>query len=143
LVVWGAPLQPDIEQVVQAIHSARLEYGAPVLYIARVPKEAPAPDRNTRKLIDRALPEFLANCSSYHVVMEGEGFFAALKRSVLTSTLLPSWRRRMFYVHAHCSDVGPAVTAPEQTACRQLFELAQQQGLLHGPLAETVIQAHP
>jgi hypothetical protein len=133
-VVWGAPQPIDIARVVQALHSAREEQGSPVLFLARVPAEAPAPDRNTRKHIDRALPAFLADCSSYHVVMEGEGFFAAIKRSVLTSSLQPIWRRRMFYVHAHCADVQAALTPAEQTACQQLFELAQKEGLLAGPL---------
>lgn len=72
--------------------------------------------------------------SSYHVVVEGTGFFAAFKRATLTTLLQPFWRRRLFHVHATCDEVLTRVDPTLLPIATTLLESAAARGLLDNNL---------
>jgi hypothetical protein len=103
--VWGVPEVSDVERLESAFRAAVDEAGTSVVYVTRVPADAPAPEGECRKRLNSALAEWMKLCSSYHVVLEGQGFVAAFKRGVLTNLLQPFWRPKVVFVHARCDDV--------------------------------------
>jgi hypothetical protein len=79
------------------------------------------------------MPSIVSICSSYHVVLEGDGFGAAVKRGILTGMFQLSWRRKTFFVHAHVTEVARNVGPEQQRALAALLRLATTRGLLSGP----------
>jgi hypothetical protein len=79
------------------------------------------------------MPGINSVCSSYHVVLEGDGFGAAIKRGILTGLFQLSWRRKTFFVHSSVSDVARNVGPDEQRAVSAILELAATSELLSGP----------
>jgi hypothetical protein len=128
--VWGAPTVEDVDRVLAAVAQAAATYGGPIVYVTRVPPQAPAPEGPVRRHIDAVLPEMTRHCSSYHVVLEGAGFIASVKRSVLTNLLQPIWKRRKFYVHADVKEVRGHIEDGEQANVTALFAKAQRLNLL-------------
>lgn len=132
--VWGKPEVADMDQLLSAVESAARETGGPVVYVTRVPAGSPAPEGAAKQRLDQLFPRLLAHCSSYHVVIEGEGFVAAFKRGVLTNLLQPFWRKRMFFVHARCSDIKNKLLPHEKQAVETVLYLAEDNGLVAGSL---------
>jgi hypothetical protein len=128
--VWGQPTQADVVRVHEELKRAAHEAGHPIVYITRVPADAPAPDEELRNFLSAHLPTMTQSCSSYHVIMEGDGFVAALKRAVLTSLLQPIWKKKMFYVHARAEDVLPSLSGPGRTAAERVLHRADVLGHL-------------
>jgi hypothetical protein len=133
--LWGRPRVEDIDRVKDAIEAAAAACGQPVVYITRVPVDAPAPDAFVRARLDELMPRLMKACSSYHVVLEGEGFGAAMKRGILTGLFQLSWRRKTFFVHAEAGEVEQSVGADRRPAVRKLLDAARTRGLLIGSLA--------
>jgi hypothetical protein len=131
--LWGRPTPEDIDRVWDALQVAADACGHPVVYITRLPVDSPPPDAATRARLDQLMPRISAVCSSYHVVLEGEGFGAAVKRGILTGLFQLSWRRKTFFVHAIVKDVARNVGLDQQRAVTAILELAASRGLLSGP----------
>lgn len=73
----------------------------------------------------------VAHCfSSYHVVLEGVGFAAALKRVVLNSLVQLVWRHKTFFVHASLDQISANVAPHLQEDLRDLLARAAEHGLL-------------
>jgi hypothetical protein len=128
--VWGKPENADVVRVLEELKAASQEAGKPVLYVTRVPVDAPAPEPDVRKHLNGLMPTIVKYCSSYHVVLEGEGFMAAVKRGVLTSLLQPFWRKRVFYVHATPNGVLGSLPADERDRATHLLKVASEKGHL-------------
>lgn len=128
--IWGTPEPGDVTRVIDELEKAVEAFGEPVVYITRVPENAPAPDAAVRKELDRVMTRITQLCSSYHVGMEGSGFIAAMKRGVLTSLLQPIWRRRMFYVHPTCGDALEVLEGAQRAHASELLAAARRMGLL-------------
>ena len=131
--LWGKPEIVDMDRVRGAVEAAAAACGHPVVYITRVPADAPAPDAQVRACLDRMLPSMLKACTTYHVVLEGDGFGAAMKRGILTGMFQLSWRRKTFFVHAKAAEVVTSVSLDERPAVSKLLESARSRGLLGGP----------
>lgn len=131
--VWGSPEAADMDRVLTAVTEASEQAGGPIVYVTRVPSGAPPPDGAAKQRLKAVLPGVLSACSSYHVVLEGEGFAAAFKRGVLTSLLQPFWRKRMFFVHATCADIRSKLLPEEAPAVESVLATARVRGLLSGP----------
>jgi hypothetical protein len=129
-VLWGKPEYADLDEVRVAVEAAAAACGHPVVYVTRVPVTAPPPDARVRARLDEILPSMVKSCSTYHVVLEGEGFAAAMKRGILTGLFQLSWRRKTFFVHALASEVVPLVVGEHRAAAQRLLAVAQRQGLL-------------
>jgi len=71
-------------------------------------------------------------CSSYHVILEGTGFTAALKRGVLVSFFQIGRRRNLFFVHSQADEVLANIPSERQLSVRALLVRADGRGLLHG-----------
>jgi hypothetical protein len=130
--LWGEPEVADLDKVLAALESAVAVCGHPVVYVTRVPVDAPAPNAQFRAKLDQMMPSLLKDCSTYHVVLEGEGFAAAMKRGVLTGMFQLSWRRKTFFVHAKASEVAGSVGLDQRPAVARLLDAARTRGLL-GP----------
>lgn len=128
--VWGKPETADVGRVLEELKQASAEAGKPVLYVTRVPVDAPAPEPEVRKHLNGLMPTIVKYCSSYHVVLEGQGFVAAMKRGVLTSLLQPLWKRRVFHVHATPSGIYGSLTFNEREIATRLLEAANARGCL-------------
>jgi hypothetical protein len=128
--LWGKPELADLDRVLLAVDAAAAACGHPIVYVTRVPVTAPAPDAQFRARLDGIMPELLKACSTYHVVLEGDGFGAAVKRGILTGMFQLSWRRKTFYVHAKAAEVAPSVPVEQRAAVGRLLEAARARDLL-------------
>ena len=131
--LWGRPTVNDMDRVWAAIQAAADECGHPIVYITRVPRNAPPPDAAVRARLDKLMPGIVSVCSSYHVVLEGDGFGAAVKRGILTGMFQLSWRRKTFFVHASVNEVARNVGPEQQRVVSAILALAAARGLLSGP----------
>lgn len=132
--LWGRPTITDIDRVKAELDTAAASCGHPVVYVARIPVDAPPPDARARARIDELMPSVLQVCSTYHVVLEGEGFGAAIKRGILTGIFQLSWRRKTFFVHATAGDVLRSVAPDCKSAVSALLTAAKARGLLTSSL---------
>jgi hypothetical protein len=128
--LWGKPQAEDMDVVKNAMLAASAASGKPVVYVTRVPVDAPPPDAAARARLDEVMPSLVKVCSTYHVVLEGEGFGAAMKRGVLTGIFQLSWRRGTFFVHATADEVERSVAPELRHTVQRLLEAARRQGLL-------------
>ncbi len=107
--------------------------GRPIVYVTRVPTDAPAPDELVRKYLSANIASMVQCCSSYHVIMEGSGFMAAIKRGALTSILQPIWKKKVFHVHATANEVLRALAGDDRAAADEVLILADRRGYLDCP----------
>jgi hypothetical protein len=131
-VLWGRPTKVDVARAVERLRSAVDRCGGPVVFITRVPDGAPPPDPAVQRYLNELMPTIVACCSSYHVVLEGAGFMAALKRGVLVGMFQIGQRRGMFHVHATCDEVVRLVGADKEATIRSVLSRARSEGLLDG-----------
>jgi len=128
--VWGTPRKEDMDLIEKELREAAAVSGGPVVYITRVPLNSPAPDSEVRRHLDTLMPKIVESCSTYHVVLEGKGFVAAVKRAVLNSLFQIRWKRGVFFVHAFPSEVVHVVPAAKAAAVTAVIERAKAVGLL-------------
>jgi len=142
--LWGKPTKDDVDHVRDELKRAAARAGHPVVYVTRVPTDAPAPDDEVRKHLSANIGTMILSCSSYHVIMEGTGFLAAIKRGALTSLLQPIWKKKKFYVHAHPGEVTGSLSDDERVAAEESLALADRRGYLscQAPTIERVRASH-
>lgn len=128
--LWGRPTIEDFEKVLSGIRQAVERRGKPVTYVSRVPYGAPPPDAEVRRYIAQIMPEVLANCSTFHVVLEGDGFVAALKRGVMLSIFQICRQRGTLFVHSTCDEVLKCIDEGHLPGLRVLFRRARDKGML-------------
>lgn len=133
--LWGKPEPRDMDHVTTTLEAAAELCGHPVVYVTRVPVDAPPPDAPARARLNELMPRLVSACSTYHVVLEGEGFGAAVKRGILTGVFQLSWRRKTFFVHASVSEVTRTVASECRKAVHDLLTTAERRGLLLAPRA--------
>jgi len=131
--LWGSPSKHDVDQVHEAMKRVAARAGHPVVYVTRVPTDAPAPDEVVRKYLDANMSTMIQSCSSYHVIMEGTGFLAAIKRGILTRLLQPIWKKKVFHVHADAREVLSSLSGDERAAAEEVLSLAERRGYLRCP----------
>jgi hypothetical protein len=129
-VLWGVPTIEDIDRVIATLRDAVRQVGEPVIYVTRVPVNQPAPSGDVRRHLDKLMPTLTQLFSSYHVVLEGDGFSAALKRAVLLGLFQLSWRRKTFFVHSVVGEIPSSLEKHRLAAFNQLVVAAKAQGLL-------------
>jgi hypothetical protein len=143
LTVWGTPQKRDMARVLSEITRAAQRHGGPVVYVTRVPQNAPTPDAAARRDLAALLPQMMKACSSYHVILEGSGFRAAIKRGVLTGLLQPIWQARVFFVHAATNELLARVPPADRANVTRLLDLAAGRGLLEGACPVSVLPPAP
>jgi len=136
--LWGKPTVEDMDRVRDALKLAADTCGHPVVYITRVPRHAPPPDGAARARLDELMPGIVSVCSSYHVVLEGDGFGAAIKRGVLIGLFQLGWRRKTFFVHATVDEVARNARPDERPLVSAILALAATRGLLSDPRAGSI-----
>ena len=130
-VLWGKPTPEDMNLVVDRAETMVRASGRPLVYITRVPVDAPPPDAEARKCLDGLMPRMKAACSSYHVVLEGVGFVSSAKRAILAGLMQFGWPRSTFFVHASAREVLFAVPREVRPDVEAILALAEGQGLLN------------
>ena len=133
--LWGTPPVEDLQCVSAEMQAAVERAGRPILYVARVPPRAPAPDAAARKYLNGMLAQFVASCSSFHAVVEGSGFGAAFKRGVLLSAFQLNWAQHKFYVHANMEQVLDVLDGRARPVAAAIIASAGGKGLLQQELA--------
>jgi hypothetical protein len=127
---WGEPSMHDVDNGMLCLRMVYEKTGGPIVYITRVPVVAPAPDPKVRQYLNSKMHLVTTMCESYHVVLEGVGFVAAMKRGVLLSIFQISHRRNTFFVHSNVDDVEQKVLPARRSAVRAVLRQAFAQGLL-------------
>lgn len=128
--LWGQPTRDDVDRVAVSLKEAAAARGRPVIYVTRLPPSAPIPDRDTRHYIEAVMPTVARCFSSYHVVLEGVGFAAALKRGILNSLFQLVWRQKTFFVHASVDQISSSIAPEVQADLGDLLARASEEGLL-------------
>ncbi|HET9930875.1 MAG TPA: hypothetical protein VFQ35_09320 [Polyangiaceae bacterium] len=128
--VWGKPARTDMDRILENLGDAASRAGAPVTYITRVPVDAPAPEADVRQYLDSLMPRVVDYCKTYHVILEGVGFLAAVKRSVLVGIFQVRWRNGTFFVHAGSNEVLEKVGTERRAGVEALLQQARTLGLL-------------
>jgi hypothetical protein len=128
--VWGKPTMADMDKAMDLLRLTYANVGGLVVYVSRIPVDAPAPDAEVRQYLNGKMPTVVTMCSTYHVVLEGVGFVAAMKRGVLVSQFQFGQRRNMFFVHSGVADVLQKVPPERKPAVRSLLNRAETIGLL-------------
>jgi hypothetical protein len=136
--LWGRPTKWDADRVTEQLQRLHAETGRQVVYIARVPVSAPAPEADVRRYMDELMPKFVECCSTYHVILEGKGFVAALKRGVLLSLFQLGWRRGTFFVHAFASEVVHKLPREQHADVADVLERARAAGFLTSDAPTTI-----
>jgi hypothetical protein len=136
--LWGKPTKWDADRVTEQLTRLYAEAGRQIIYIARIPDSAPAPDADVRKYMDGLMPKFVECCSTYHVILEGKGFVAALKRGVLVSLFQIGWRRGTFFVHASSNEVVHKLPKAQHAEVADVLERARIAGFLSADAPSTI-----
>jgi hypothetical protein len=141
--VWGKPERSDMARVLHEVTRAAEQHRGPVVYVTRVPQNAPTPDGTARRDLAAVLPLMMKACSSYHVLLEGTGFLAAVKRGVLTGLLQPVWQARVFFVHPDATTLLARVPPNDRDNVTRLLDAATRRGLLEGDCPSSVPPRSP
>ncbi|HTQ03245.1 MAG TPA: hypothetical protein VMI54_05290 [Polyangiaceae bacterium] len=134
--LWGKPTKTDLDRVIDRVELISSASGKPIVYITRVPVNAPPPEGDVRAHLNSLMPRFIKACSSYHVVLEGTGFVSAVKRAILASLLQLGWRNGSFFVHESDKGIISKVERPVRPDVEAILALAQKRGLLTAPPPE-------
>src|SRR5689334_22648335 len=89
--LWGKPTREDLDLVINRVEQMSRTSGRPIVFIARIPVDAPPPDAEVRRRLDELMPRMRSACSAYHVLLEGVGFVSAVKRSILAGLMQFGW----------------------------------------------------
>jgi hypothetical protein len=135
-VLWGKPTKRDLDRVVDRVELIASASGKPIVFIARIPKNAPAPDDESRAHMNALMPRFIAVCSSYHAVLEGSGFVSAIKRAILAGLLQFGFRNGTFFVHENEKSILGKTERELRPAAESILTLAATRGLLTAPPPE-------
>jgi len=130
--VWGRPTIQDVDRVAQEMREGVYKAGRPILYVTRVPEYAPAPDPDVRRYLNSQMRLVGELYSTYHVVLEGAGFVAAMKRAVLVALFQVAGKRRTFFVHSIPDEIYSVVREDDLSIARQLLKQAKWRRLLEG-----------
>jgi hypothetical protein len=131
--LWGKPTFGDIDDVLGRMESAARAAGGKIVYVTRVPVDAPPPEADVRQRLNESMPAMRAVCASYHVILEGDGFLSAVKRAILAGLMQLGWPRNTFFVHASTKEVVLKAPREARAALEKILDLAERQGLLSGP----------
>ena len=136
-VLWGVPTNEDMDRIVNSLRAAVEQTGERIMYVTRVPVDQPPPSAEVRRYLDGLMPAFVELVSGYHVVMEGAGFAAAVKRAVLLGLFQLTWRRKTFFVHSSVDEIRGSLEPKLRPAMQALLDLAKSRGLLDaaGPIS--------
>lgn len=96
------------------------------------PRTRSPPDAEVRAHLDKLMPTAIGMCSSYHVVLEGTGFIAGMKRAVLAGLFQISWRKGMFFVHSVPKELIFKLDRAQRPVGEKIMKLADARGLLEG-----------
>lgn len=135
-VLWGTPTKEDLERVLERVRLTAAAAGHRIVFVARVPESAPAPDDEVRAYLKSITPRLIEDCSSYHAVLEGGGFVSAAKRAILTGLLQLGFRNGTFFVHGHVDGVLAKIAPSSRPQAQSLLSLAAGRGLLTAPPPE-------
>ena len=75
------------------------------------------------------MPRVMQSFSTYHVVLEGNGFLAAMKRGILTSLFQLGLRGNSFFVHSSVREIEPRVDRRLRPYVAAVVELADRRGM--------------
>lgn len=129
-VLWLGVTRDDALAVLSALEEAYHIHQRKLVYISRVPAGAPLPDRSTQVYLASRMSRVTEMCSTYHVIMEGEGFNVAAHRSLLLELFQLGRRRSTFFIHSSVDDVLARVSSLEHRCASHILAMAKAKGYL-------------
>jgi len=139
-VLWGRPTQVDLDRVIERVEQVASAAGGPIVFVARVPQAAPAPDGAVRAHLNQMMPRFAKLCSSYHAVLEGGGFMSAIKRAIMAGLFQFGFRSGTFFVHETEHGITSKADGVDRARAQALLARAAAKGLLTaGPPGESLV----
>lgn len=128
--LWGKPSLRDIDDVLGRMESVAQLAGRKIVYVTRLPVNAPPPEADVRQRMNDKMPAMRDVCASYHVILEGDGFVSAVKRAMLAGLMQLGWPRNTFFVHASPKEVVHKATRELRADVERILHLAEGLGLL-------------
>jgi hypothetical protein len=129
--LWGCPTLADFDKVERlVVEAASSAPGGKVVYVARIPANAPAPDGAVMRHLLSRIGVFKQHCSAYHAILEGSGFGVAMKRGVITTLLQCSQTRHVIFVHARVDSVLKTATKQGLEQVCLVLQEARRKGML-------------
>ena len=126
-----APTPLALAELAAEVARAREAAGAPLVYVAVVPRDAHAPGPDVRPLMAEFARYVSQVSAEVHLVVEVEGFAGTVLRSAITAVAMIS-RERNLTVHRALTDALATVGAPlAERDAAQLERAARSLGLLH------------
>jgi hypothetical protein len=137
-VTWGIPTMADVQRVFESIQTTAKQSGRRIVYIARVPADAPAPNSKVSECLRELMAEVATNCSAMHLIFEGTGFIAAAKRAFQMTLFRIAGRHAQFFVHSTVEQVARRLNPDDLPRVQTVLKKALEDGLLHGVGPESV-----
>ena len=110
-VRWSRFRLADLVAVRAEVASARIRARQELVYLSVVPASNRAFSQQEHAALGAYVKDLLTDCVSIHHVVDGEGFVASARRSIVTQLALASARPDAFFTHATLEEAA-AVIAP-------------------------------
>jgi hypothetical protein len=136
-VRWRSFRLGDVASVRQEIASARRRVGHPLVYLSLIP----ASNRAFSAIEIVGLTDFVReiltqDCESIHHVIDGDGFIASARRSIITSIALASSHPKVFQVHASLEAAIGVIAITLGESAEELLTKARARDLEFPPKAD-------
>ncbi len=128
LVRWEVPAAEDVQRILTEVANHHVRVGKKLYFVAVTTPESTAPDDATRRALGENLPKLLEWCESLHLVIEGKGFSATVRRAVAAGLFMVSGKRKSMFVH---EDIWAALEMTDYKARKyDIVALARSRGIL-------------
>jgi hypothetical protein len=122
----------ELESVIDDLAQKRREVGRPLIYVGAASSTVRAPEGAVRRALARFADDAKPYVESVHLALEGEGFQAAINRSVVTAIILLT--RQVAYVHRSLAEAFTWIEDYRGIDRGALLEAARADGIVEkGP----------
>jgi hypothetical protein len=130
VVRWRDYRPEDLASVRRRIAEVRRAIARPVLYLSLIPDSPHVFSEVERGVLVEYLRSLLADgCGGIHHVIDGEGFVASSRRSIVTNMALATKRPAVFKTHATLEDALAEIAPVLRRDPAELIAEARARGL--------------
>jgi hypothetical protein len=130
-VRWIVFSLPALSAVRQEIAEVRRTLVRRLVYLSLIPSSPRSFTEAEREFLGSYVRDLLVrDCQSIHHVIEGEGFVASTRRSIVTNLAVASSRPDVFHTHASLEAALESIAEEVGDSSAVLLSEARQRGLL-------------
>jgi len=130
VVRWRVFVLEHLSVVRRRISQARRAAGAPIAYLSLIPSSPRDFTDEERGALAEYLRQLLSgDCATIHHVIEGEGFVASARRSIVTNLALATAQRGAFHTYATLEEAIEEIAAELRAPKQQLLDEVRSAGL--------------